>query len=158
MSGEEQQAWRGFIAVNQLLFDALERQMQTDANMPHAYYILLAMLSEAPDRALRMSELAEITQSSQSRISHAVARLEEAGWVRRRKVEGDRRGNLAVLTDAGWDVVVRNAPGHVAAVRANFFDLLSEEQVRQLSGIVATVLDKLDPDGRYRLTRQSRGR
>jgi DNA-binding MarR family transcriptional regulator len=158
LSDEEQQAWRGFIAVNQLLFDALERQMQADANMPHAYYILLAMLSEAPNRSLRMSELAEITQSSQSRVSHAVARLEEAGWVRRRKVEGDRRGNLAVLTDAGWDMVVRNAPGHVAAVRANLFDLLTEEQVHQLSGILGTVLDKLDPEGRYRLTRQARGR
>jgi DNA-binding MarR family transcriptional regulator len=157
LSDEEQQAWRGFIAVNQLLFDALERQMQVDANMPHAYYILLAMLSEAPNRSLRMSELAEITQSSQSRVSHAVARLEEAGWVRRRKVEGDRRGNLAVLTDAGWDVVVRTAPAHVEAVRANFFDLLTEEQVRQLSGILATVLDTLDPEGRFRLTRQARG-
>jgi DNA-binding MarR family transcriptional regulator len=158
LTDEEQQAWRGYIAVNQLLFDALDRQMQADANMPHAYYILLAMLSEAPNRSLRMIELAEITQSSQSRVSHAVARLEEAGWVRRRKVEGDRRGNLAVLTDAGWDVVVRTAPGHAAAVRDNFFDLLSEEQVRQLAGIVSTVLDKLDPEGRSRLTRQARGR
>jgi DNA-binding MarR family transcriptional regulator len=158
LSDEEQQTWRGYIAVNQLLFDALDRQMQADANMPHAYYILLAMLSESPNRSLRMSELAEMTQSSQSRVSHAVARLEEAGWVRRRKVEGDRRGNLAVLTDAGWDVVVRTAPGHVAAVRANLFDLLSEEQVRQLAGIVSTVLDTLDPEGRSRLTRQARGR
>jgi DNA-binding MarR family transcriptional regulator len=158
LSDQEQQAWRGFIAVQQLLFDALDRQLQADAGMPHAYYILLAMLSEAPGRSMRMSELAEITQSSQSRVSHAVARLEEAGWVRRRKVEGDRRGNLAVLTDRGWDVVRRTAPGHVAAVRANLFDVLTEEQVRQLTGIVTAVLDKLDPEGRSRLTRASRGR
>ena len=158
LSDEEQQAWRGFIAVQQLLFDALDRQLQADAGMPHAYYILLAMLSEAPGRSMRMTELAEITQSSQSRVSHAVARLEEAGWVRRRKVEGDRRGNLAVLTDRGWDVVRRTAPGHVAAVRANLFDVLTEEQVRQLTGIVTAVLDKLDPEGRSRLTRASRGR
>jgi len=158
LSDEEQQAWRGLLAVNQLLFDALDRQLQADANIPHTYYILLAMLSEAPNRSLRMSELAEITQSSQSRVSHAVARLEEAGWVRRRKVEGDRRGNLAVLTDAGWDVVVRTAPGHVAAVRENLFDQLTREQVQQLHEICSAVLDKLDPGGRLGLTRQARGR
>jgi DNA-binding MarR family transcriptional regulator len=157
LSEEEQQTWRGFLALNQLLFDALDRQLQADANMPHAYYILLAVLSEAPGRSLRMSELAEITQSSQSRVSHAVARLEEAGWVRRRKVDKDRRGNLAVLTDEGWDVVVRTAPGHVAAVRENLFDVLTREQVRQLNEICAVVLDKLDPDGRLGLTRAARG-
>ncbi len=157
LSDEEQQAWRGFLAVHQLLFDTLDRQLQADANMPHGYYILLAVLSEAPNRALRMSELAEITSSSQSRVSHAVARLEEAGWVRRRKVEGDKRGNLAVLTETGWEVVVRTAPAHVASVREHFFDLLTPEQVGQLSEIFATVLDKLDPDGRSRLTRASRG-
>jgi DNA-binding MarR family transcriptional regulator len=157
LSDEEQQAWRGFLAVSQLLFDALDRQLQADASMPHAYYRLLAMLSEAPNRALRMNELAEITNSSQSRVSHAVARLEEAGWVRRRKVDGDRRGNLAVLTDRGYDVVVRTAPGHVAAVRENLFDLLTGEQVRHLSEICSTVLDKLDPEGRLGLTRAARG-
>jgi len=157
LSDEEQQTWRGFLAVNQLLFEALDRQLQQDANMPQGYYILLAMLSEAPNRRLRMSELAEITQSSQSRVSHAVSRLEEAGWVRREKVPNDRRGNLAVLTDAGWDVVIRTAPGHVAAVREYMFDLLTPEQVRQLSEICGAVLDKLDPEGRLRLTRAARG-
>jgi len=157
LSDEEQQTWRGFLAVNQLLFEALERQLQQDANMPQGYYILLAMLSEAPNRRLRMSELAELTQSSQSRVSHAVARLEEAGWVRREKVPNDRRGNLAVLTDEGWDVVVRTAPGHAAAVRENLFDLLTPEQVHQLFEICAAVLDKLDPEGRLRLTRAARG-
>jgi len=157
LSDEEQQVWRGFIAVNQLLFEALDRQLQSDANMPHGYYILLAMLSEAPNRSLRMSELAEITKSSQSRVSHAVARLEEAGWVRREKVANDKRGNLAVLTDRGYEVVVRTAPGHVAAVRDNLFDLLSPEQVGQLAEICTAVLDKLDPEGRLRLTRAARG-
>jgi len=156
LSDAEQQTWRGFLAVNQLLFEALDRQLQADANMPHGYYILLAMLSEAPGRAMRMSELAEITQSSQSRVSHAVSRLEEAGWVRREKVPNDRRGNLAVLTDEGYEVVVRTAPGHVAAVRANLFDLLSPDQIQQLSEICAAVLDKLDPEGRLRLTRAAR--
>jgi DNA-binding MarR family transcriptional regulator len=157
LSDDEQQTWRGLLAVHQLLFEALDRQLQAEANMPHGYYILLAMLSEAPGRRLRMSELAELTQSSQSRISHAVSRLEEAGWVRREKVSNDRRGNLAVLTDEGNDVVVRTAPGHVAAVRENLFDLLTAEQVAQLYEICAAVLGKLDPEGRHRLTRASRG-
>ena len=76
------------------------------------------MLSEAPDRTLRMSQLAEQTTSSASRLSHAVARLEEKGWVRRDKHPTDRRGSLAVLTDDGWQAVRAAAPGHVAAVRA----------------------------------------
>jgi len=157
LSDAEQQTWRGFLAVQRLLFEALDRQLQAEADMPHGYYILLAMLSEAPGRALRMSELAELSQSSQSRVSHAVSRLEEKGWVRREKVPNDRRGNLAVLTDLGYEVVERTAPGHVTAVRANLFDLLTPEQLHQLFEICAAVLDKLDPEGRFRLTRAARG-
>ena len=157
LSDEEQQTWRGVLAVNQLLFEALDRQLQADAGIPHGYYVLLAMLSEAPERRMRMTELAYVTGSSQSRVSHAVSRLEEAGWVRREKVPDDRRGNFAVLTDAGYDVVVRTAPGHVAAVRANLFDLLTPEQVHQLSEICVAVIDKLDPEGRHRLSRAARG-
>src|SRR5262249_31278927 len=150
LSDEEQQVWRGYLAVHQLLFDRLERQLQADASMPHGYYILLAVVPEAANRAMRRSELARITRSSQSPVSHAVGRPEAGRG-------GDRRGSLAVLTEAGWEVLVRHAPGHVAAVRANFFDLLTPEQVRQLSQIFATVLNKLDPEGRSRLTRASRG-
>jgi DNA-binding MarR family transcriptional regulator len=83
--------------------------------------------------------------------------LEEAGWIRREKVPNDRRGNLAVLTDEGYEVVLRTAPGHVAAVRENLFDLLTPEQVHHLSEICGAVLDKLDPEGRLRLTRAARG-
>src|SRR2546430_16226816 len=96
LTDEEQQLWRGFLAVNQLLFDALDRQLQAEAGMPHAYYILLAVLAEAPERSLRMSELAEISNSAQSRISHAVARVGEAGWGRRRKGGRDPRGGGAL--------------------------------------------------------------
>ena len=157
LSDEEQRTWRGFLAVDRLLFEALDRQLQAEADIPHGYYVLLAMLSEAPGRRLRMTELAYVTGSSQSRVSHAVTRLEENGWVRREKVPNDRRGSLAVLTDAGYEFVARIAPGHVAAVRANLFDLLTEEQVRQLHEICAVVLGKLDPVGRHRFTRAARG-
>ncbi len=157
LTDEEQQTWRGFLALNQLLFNALDRQLQADARIPHGYYVLLAVLSEAPNWSLRMSELAEVTNSSQSRVSHAVARLEEAGWIRRERASDDKRGNVAVLTDDGYAKVVRTAPGHVAAVQDNLFDLLTDDQVQQLSEICAAVLDKLDPEGSLTLTRASRG-
>jgi DNA-binding MarR family transcriptional regulator len=157
LTPRERHAWLSYLVMTQLLDGALDRQLQRDADIPHAYYLLLAMLSEAPGRALRMSELAGITNSSQSRVSHAVARLEEAGWIRRERATDDKRGNVAVLTDYGYAMVVRTAPGHVAAVRDNLFDLLTDEQVQQLSEICAAVLDKLDPEGHFTLTRASRG-
>ena len=88
LDDDEQAAWRSYLMTSQLLFEALDRQMQRDAGMPHAYYILLAMLSEQPDRALTMSQLARIVGYSPSRLSHAVARLEEQGWVRRTRHPG----------------------------------------------------------------------
>ena len=130
LDDEEQRAWRAFLRAAARVDDALDRQLQRDAAMPHAYYQVLAMLSEAPERTLRMSELAGLTTSSASRLSHAVARLEEKGWVRREKHPTDRRGALAVLTDDGWAALTAAAPGHVAAVRAAVFDRLDAEQVR----------------------------
>lgn len=132
LDDEEQQAWRAFLRAASRIDEALDRQLQRDAGMPHTYYQVLAMLSEAPGRSLRMSELAGLTTSSPSRLSHAVARLEEKGWVRREPHPTDRRGAVAVLTDDGWDVLVAAAPGHVAAVREAVFDRLSRQQVRQL--------------------------
>ncbi len=131
----EQRAWRAFLRAAAGVDEALDRQLQRDAGMPHAYYQVLAMLSEAPERRLRMSELAALTTSSASRLSHAVARMEEKGWVRRERHPTDRRGALAVLTDDGWAVVVAAAPGHVTAVREAVFDRLDADQVRALSEI-----------------------
>ncbi|HKT05599.1 MAG TPA: MarR family transcriptional regulator [Rugosimonospora sp.] len=143
---EQQEAWRALLATWQLLDAALDRQLQRDAGMPHAYYMVLAMLSEAPARTLRMTDLAQMVQSSQSRMSHAIARLEERGWVRREPCATDKRGQNAVLTDAGYAVLEAAAPGHVQAVRDSFFDQLSVEQVRQLREICGSALAKLDPD------------
>src|SRR5690606_22701356 len=110
LTDEEQRTWRQFVWSTRLLFEALDRQLQRDSGLPHSYYLILAMLSEAPDRTLSMGELAEVVRSSPSRLSHAVARLEEAGWVRRRKRPGDRRSTLAQLTDQGYDVLAAAAP------------------------------------------------
>jgi DNA-binding MarR family transcriptional regulator len=98
------------------------------------------MLADVPERTLRMSDLAAITQSSQSRLSHAVTRLERRGWILRRPCSEDRRSTWATLTDAGYAALAAAAPGHVRAVREHLFDRLSCEQVRQLQAICRTVL------------------
>lgn len=147
---EEQRAWRGFLAMAALLPAALAQQLQSEAQMGSSTYIVLAMLSEAPDRSLRMSELAARANSSPSRLSHTVARLEDRGWVRRERSAVDGRGNVARLTDEGWAVVVATAPGHVAAVRRLVFDRLTREQVCQLDAIASAVLAAVDPDGSLR--------
>lgn len=144
LTEDQLDAWLTYQASATLLDAALDRQLQRDSGLPHAYYLILAMLSDVPGRTLRMSDLAAMTQSSQSRLSHAVSRLEHHGWIRRIPCPDDRRSTLARLTDAGFDVLAAAAPGHVAAVRRHVFDRLSAEQVGQLREICRTVLDGLD--------------
>src|SRR6476469_1816957 len=139
LSEREQQIWRSFMSATIGLTDALARQLQRDAGMPHAYYEILVALSEAPDRTLRMSELAGIRGSSRSRLSHAIARLEETGWVRRRGCPTDKRGSYAILTEDGFAALAAAAPGHVTEVREKLFDQLTPEQVRQLGEISAAI-------------------
>jgi DNA-binding MarR family transcriptional regulator len=151
LDADQQRTWRAWLSVSELLPRALDAQLQRDAGISHAAYIVLAMLSEAPDRSRRMSDLARRSNQSQSRLSHTVARLEERGWVRRQRSAEDGRGNLAVLTDAGWDVVRTLAPGHVDAVRDAVFDPLTPEQTRLLGQALQAVLERLDPDHSLRL-------
>ncbi len=150
---EQQRTWRTWLAVAELLPRALDAQLQREAGLTHAAYIVLAMLSEAPGRSRRMSELARTANQSQSRLSHTVARLEDRGWVRRERAAEDGRGNVAVLTDAGWEVVRQAAPGHVAAVRESLFAALTAEQATALQGALTAVLDRLDPDHSQRAAR-----
>jgi DNA-binding MarR family transcriptional regulator len=144
LDDDEQRTWRAFMATSQLVNEELDRQLQKDSGMPHTYYVVLVKLSEAPDRMLRMSELALELNSSQSRLSHAVARLEERGWVQRRPCATDRRVSWAFLTDEGFAVLAAAAPGHTEAVRQSFFDRLTPEQVRQLAEICGAVLGRTD--------------
>ncbi|RJL32816.1 MarR family winged helix-turn-helix transcriptional regulator [Bailinhaonella thermotolerans] len=145
LDDEEQRSWRAFGLATRLLLDRLERDLQEAAGMPPTYYELLVLLSEAPGRTMRMSELARWTHSKPSRISHAVGKLEQAGWVRREHLESDRRGWLAVLTDEGQAALRVAAPAHVQSVRAHLIDVLSPEQVRQLGDIGETLLRHLLP-------------
>ena len=145
LNEDESRTWIAWLLSTRLLWDELERDLQRDASMPYSYYEVLVMLSETPGRSRRMSELADATQSSRSRLSHAVARLEALGWVRREVCEGDRRGWLAVLTDEGFAAIEAAAPDHVESVRTHLFDQLSPEQQRQLREISDVFLDHLLP-------------
>ncbi len=143
LTPDEQRAWRAYLESSKVLVDALDRQLQHEAGIPHAYYEILVRLSEAEDRALRMSELADVTFSSRSRLSHAISRLEERGWVAREECPTDRRGQIARLTDAGFAVLEAAAPGHVAAVRDYVIDVLTPEQLEALSRIGETIIAKV---------------
>jgi len=147
LNAEEQCHWRSFLSATSELFDILDRRMQAEAGFPHAYYEVLVHLSEAPGRRLRMSDLADRTVSSRSRLSHAVARLEERGWVRREPCPSDRRGQLAVLTDEGYAVLERAAPAHVCAVREHLLDRLGPEEFAALGRISAKLRQAKQKEG-----------
>ncbi|HZQ58750.1 MAG TPA: MarR family transcriptional regulator [Acidimicrobiales bacterium] len=141
----EQHAWRAFLLTSRLLEEALDRQLQRDAGLAHTHYGILVGLSEAPGHTLRMNDLASQQRFSQSRLTHAIARLERDGYVERRQCESDRRGQLAVLTPAGMAALRAAAPGHVAEVRRRVFDHLTDEQVDALIDLCETLLPGLDP-------------
>lgn len=145
LSEAEQRVWREFSTAVDMLRAHVEGRLQRDARMPQTYYEVLVVLSEAPERTLRMSELAERCRSSRSRLSHAVARLEENGWVRRNSCPTDKRGSFASLTAHGLAALETAAPGHVEAVREALFDGLTPEQVRTLGEISRAISSRLAP-------------
>ncbi|MGD1219456.1 MULTISPECIES: MarR family winged helix-turn-helix transcriptional regulator [Streptomyces] len=146
LSPAEQRAWRSYVSASSLLEDTIDRRLQAEAGMPHLYYSILAMLSEAPDRRLRMTELAEILKITRSRLTYAVTRLEKDGTVRREGCPTDKRGHVAALTDEGMAVLERTAPGHVETVRAALFDHLTPEQVGQLEEICGVITRAIQGD------------
>jgi DNA-binding MarR family transcriptional regulator len=146
LDADEQQTWRAWLYSSLLLQDRLDRELTRETGISHAYYEILVQLSEAPDRRMRMSQLADRCLSSRSRLSHAVARLEERGWVTREVCAEDGRGQLAVLTDEGFAALAAAAPVHVAGVRAHLFDQLTPAQLDSLRGIGETLLRHLGSD------------
>lgn len=137
-------AWRQFARLISKLPAALEQQLQRDAGLSHFEYIVLSHLSGAPERTLRMSALAEIANGSLSRLSHAVARLEGRGWMRREPCPENGRYTNAILTDDGYDKVVATAPGHVRAVRELVIDALNPAQLQQLREIGECIMARIE--------------
>ena len=134
----EMKAWRSYIIASRRLLEALDNDLEGhDLSIPD--YEILAQHSDAPDRRLRMSELASITLLSRSRLSHRITVMEKAGWVKREACPTDKRGYFAVMTAKGWRAIVAAAPEHVASVRSRFLDHLSTEDQKVLSEIFSRV-------------------
>ena len=147
LTDDQQQAWRAWIAASLLLPDRLSRDLQDEAGISLADYEILVHLSESPQRRLRMSELADLTLSSRSRLSHQIDRMSNAGLVDRQPCSEDRRGSFAVLTQDGYYFLVTTAPAHVASVRAHLVDVLTPEEFDVLGRICTKVADRLRPTG-----------
>lgn len=148
LTKEELAAWVRLAAVLELLPGVLDSQLRHDADLTNFDYYVLAMLSEAPQRTLRMTELAAQTNATLPRLSHVVRRLEDRGLVERLPCPEDARATNARLTSEGWRKVQASAPGHVANVREHVLDALTPEQVTQLTAITDAILQRLDPAGR----------
>ena len=150
LDDDELTAWVRLVGVVELLPGVLDSQLRRDAELSHFEYFVLAMLSESPQRTLRMTALAARTNATLPRLSHVVKRLEDRGLVERSACPQDARATNAHLTDAGWRKLQDTAPGHVATVREHVIDALTPEQVEQLSEIAGAILHRLDPDGALR--------
>ena len=144
LNAEERTSWLAYVDASTLLDDYLDRQLRSDVGITHADYSLLTRLQAVPEQALGMSELAEQMKITRSRLTHAVTRLEKAGYVERREHPTDRRGQLTAITPAGSELVERAAPGHVEAVRHAVFDALTPDQVRQLGEITSAITTAIE--------------
>jgi DNA-binding MarR family transcriptional regulator len=122
---------------------ALECQLQRDAGLSFLEYHALARLSENPANTMRMSELAEVTNASLSRLSHLIKRLEQRQLVRREPDPADGRSTNAILTPAGLGLLTASAPAHVAEVRELVIDPLTPAQLRQLRAASERIIQRI---------------
>ncbi|WP_238332485.1 MarR family winged helix-turn-helix transcriptional regulator [Kribbella jejuensis] len=143
----EMTAWVRLAAVLELLPGVLDSQLRRDADLTHFEYYVMAMLSEAPKRTLRMTALAQRTNATLPRLSHVVKRLEDRGLIERFPCPQDARATNARLTATGWKKIKATAPGHVETVRRHVIDVLTPEQITQLAGIAGAILESVDPEG-----------
>jgi DNA-binding MarR family transcriptional regulator len=142
LNPREMKAWRSYIIASRRLLDALDADLDGH-DLSMADYEVLAQLSDAPDRRMRMTELAEIAMLSKSRLSHRMKVMEKAGWVRREVCTEDKRGSFAVMTEKGWRAIVKAAPDHVASVRNRFVDNLNVKDQEELAKIFDRLSTKL---------------
>jgi len=143
LSTQEQASWRSWLSAVTLLTDRLNRDLLAEHGLSGMDYEILVRLSETPDRRIRMSDLADLTLASRSRLSHQIDRMERAGLVERESCADDRRGAFAVLTDAGWERLVQAAPDHVRSVRDHLVDVLTPEEFAALGAACRKIADRL---------------
>ena len=143
LTPSEERAWRGYRRMRALLDLQINRELAHDAGLSEPDYDVLSNVSEAPDRSMRMNELADRMLWTRTRVSHHVRRMEQRGLVARTPCEGDARGAIVGLTEQGWEAIVTAAPDHVRSVRENLIDLLTPEQVETLGDIATTVIERL---------------
>ena len=141
----EMKAWRNYIVASRRLLEALDLDLE-EHDLSMSDYEILAQLSDAPERRMRMSELADIAMLSRSRLSHRMKVMEKAGWVKREACPVDKRGYFAVMTAKCWKAIVAAAPDHVASVRARFVDHLSKADQVALASIFEKVSSQLRKD------------
>ncbi len=141
----EMKAWRRYIVSSRRLLEALDLDL-ADHDLSMSDYEILAQLSDAPERRMRMSELADIAMLSRSRLSHRMKVMEKEGWVKREACPVDKRGYFAVMTPKGWKAIVAAAPDHVESVRTRFIDHLSKADQVALAQIFEKVADALRDD------------
>lgn len=142
LTPQEQRAWRAHLSANKLLSHRLDRELH-DFGLSLNDYEILVTLSESPGHRMRMSDLAEVTIQSRSRLSHQISRMEDARLVTRQSCPEDRRGTFAVLTEHGWETIQRVAPHHVAGVREHFIDLLTQDQLEHLEKAYESIVGHL---------------
>ena len=147
LNQDELAAWVRMVALLELVPGVLDSQLRRDAALTNFEYYVLAMLSDAPERTLRMAALATQTNATLPRLSHVVRRLEERGLIDRFPCPEDGRATNARLTGDGWRKLRQAAPGHVNNVRRHVIDALTTEQLAQLTGIADAVLARVDPEG-----------
>ncbi|MBS9372515.1 MarR family winged helix-turn-helix transcriptional regulator [Rhodococcus sp. B50] len=143
LNDDEQRLWRAYLDATRLLFQSLDRQLLRDSDISFTDFEILVLLSEAPERRMRMRDIADASTTTRSGITRAVSRMENAGWVRRVECESDRRGAWAELTDAGYARLAAAGPGHVDAVRENMFDLLSSDDITSMTETFTRMRDRM---------------
>ena len=145
----EESAWRKYIVASRRLLEALDDDLAANG-LSLSDYEILVHLSDAKDRSLRMSDLAEKTILSRSRLSHRIKYMEGKGWVERRKCAEDKRGTWAVMTTKGWNSIVKAAPDHVESIRKHFIDQISKADQAN----IASAFEKLEENLRSNLNKE----
>ncbi|MBA2697646.1 MAG: MarR family transcriptional regulator [Nocardioidaceae bacterium] len=144
LSTDQQRVWRAYLVGTTLLMDQLERDLRDGHDLSLPEYEILVRLSEAPQRRLRMAELANSVKNSRSRITHTIARMERQRLVQRRQCPSDGRGVFAALTDVGYDKLVETAPAHVGSVRAALIDAVAPEDLEAVGRAFSAVAARLE--------------